>query len=147
MFNQSTRQMLAKMGVGLRVDRDAAALAATTATFFTVTGRVQLTGLYGVVTVAAGGANTCQWTMNPTAGTTAPICGGLDIDPALVGDILGITGVLATAMTYGGAAVGIMQPITLTAGALQFIASAVEGSISTHLYYLPLTADGSVVAA
>jgi len=146
MFNQSTRHMLSNMGVGLRVDRAAAALTSATVTFFTVTGRVRLTGLYGVVTVA-GSTNACSWTVNPTAGTTTSICGNLDIDPALVGDILGITGVLATAMTYGGAAVAMMQPLDITAGAIQFISAAAEGTISTHLTYLPLTADGAVVAA
>ena len=147
MFNQSTRQMLAKMGVGLRVDHDAVALTNATVTHFTVTGRIQLTGLYGIVTVAAGAACTCTWAANPTVGTTTALCTGLDIDPALVGDLLGISGVLGTAMTYGGAVVGFMQPVVVTAGAIQFIASAAEGSISTHLYYLPLTADGAVVAA
>lgn len=145
-FNDSTRNMLSNLGVGLRVDRAAAALAAATTPFFTVTGVIQLTGLYGLVTVASG-ANLCSWSVNPTAGTTTSICANLDIDPALVGDVLGITGVVATAMTYGGAAVGIMQPLIITAGTIDFIAAAADGSISTHLYYLPMTTGANVVTA
>jgi hypothetical protein len=145
-FNTSTRQMLANMGVGLRVDRPAAALAATSTTFFTVTGVVQVTGLYGIVTVASG-ANNCSWRVVPTAGTNVTLCANLDIDPALVGDLLGITGVLATAMTYGGAVVGVMQPLVVTAGSIQFTAAAADGSISAHCYYLPMSAGASVVAA
>lgn len=146
MFNQSTRQMLANMGVGLRVDRDAAALAAATTPYFTITGVIQLTGLYGLITVASG-ANLCSWSATPTAGTATSMCADLDINPALVGDLLGITGVVATAMTYGGAVVGMMQPLIITAGVINFIAAAADGTISTHLFYLPLTAGANVVVA
>ena len=145
-FNNSTRQMLANMGVGLRVDRTATALAAATTPYFTITGVVQITGLYGIVTVASG-ANLCSWSATPTAGTAASMCGDLDINPALVGDLLGITGVVATAMTYSGVAVGIMQPLIVTAGVINFIAAAADGTISTHLCYLPLTDDATVVVA
>ena len=146
MFNESTRQMLGNMGVGLRVDRTAAALTAATVPFFTVTGVIQLTGLFGLITVASG-ANACSWSVNPTAGTTTSICGNLDINPALVGDLLGITGVVATAMTYGGAVVGMMQPLIITAGTIDFIAAAADGSISAHLFYLPMSDGANVVAA
>ena len=146
MYNRSTRQMLANMGVGLRVDRTAEALAAATTPFFTVTGVIQLTGLFGIVTVASG-ANLCSWSVNPTAGTTTGICADLDINPALVGDLLGITGVIATAMTYGGAVVGMMQPILVTAGTIDFIAAAADGTISTHCFFLPLSLDADVVVA
>ena len=146
MFNDSTRNMLANMGVGLRVDRPAAALTMATVPFFTVTGVVHITGLYGLVTVASG-ANLCSWSVNPTAGTTTSLCADLDINPALVGDLLGITGVVATAMTYGGAAVGIMQPLIVTAGTIDFIAAAADGSISTHLFFLPMSAGANVVIA
>jgi len=146
MFNESTRRMLSNMGVGLRVDRAAAALAAATTPYFTVTGVIQLTGLFGLVTVASG-ANACSWSVNATVGTTVKICADLDINPAIVGDILGITGVIATAMTYGGAVVGMMQPLIITAGTIDFIAAAADGSISAHLFYLPLSDGANVVVA
>jgi len=146
MFNDSTRQMLSNMGGGLRVDRAASTHLAATTPYFTVSGVIWLTGLYSIVTVASG-ANACSWSVNPTAGTTTSICGNLDIDPALVGDLLGITGVLATAMTYGGAVVGIMQPIFVTSGTIDFIAAAADGATSAHLYYWPMSAGASVVTA
>ena len=146
MFNDSTRQMLSNMGVGLRVDRAASTHLAATTPYFTVSGVIQLTGLYSIVTVASG-ANLCSWSVNPTAGTTTSICADLDIDPALVGDLLGITGVVATAMTYGGAVVGIMQPIIVTSGTIDFIAAAADGATSAHLFYLPMSAGASVVTA
>ena len=146
MFNDSTRQMLSNMGGGLRVHRAASTHLAATTPYFTVSGVIWLTGLYSIVTVASG-ANACSWSVNPTAGTTTSICGNLDIDPALVGDLLGITGVLATAMTYGGAVVGIMQPIFVTSGTIDFIAAAADGATSAHLYYWPMSAGASVVTA
>ena len=146
MFNQSTRLMLSNMGVGLRVDRAAATHINATTPFFTVTGVIQLTGLYSLITTASG-ANLSSWSVNPTAGTTTSICADLDINPALVGDILGITGVVATAMTYGGAVVGMMQPLIITAGTIDFIAAAADGASSSHLFYLPMTAGANVVTA
>jgi len=146
MFNQSTRLMLSNMGVGLRVDRAAATHINATTPFFTVTGVIQLTGLYSLITTASG-ANLSSWSVNPTAGTTTSICADLDINPALAGDILGITGVVATAMTYGGAVVGMMQPLIITAGTIDFIAAAADGASSSHLFYLPMTAGANVVTA
>lgn len=145
-FNESTRDMISNMALGLRVDRTAAALAAATTPYFTVTGVIQVRALYAKITVASG-ANACSWSVNPTDGTTVKICGDLDINPALVGDILGITGVLATAMTYGGAVVGIMQPLIITAGTIDFIAAAADGSISAHIVYVPISDGANVVAA
>ena len=146
MFNDSTRNMLANMGVGLRVDRPAAALVNATTPFFTVTGVVQITGLFGLITVVSG-ANLCSWSATPTAGTAASLCADLDINPALVGDLLGITGVVATAMTYGGGVVGMMQPLLVTAGVINFIAAAADGSISAHCFFLPMSDDANVVIA
>jgi hypothetical protein len=146
MFNDSTRQMINQMGLGLRVDRPAAALVNATTPYFTVTGIIQVTALFAKITVASG-ANACSWSVNPTDGTTVKICGDLDINPALVGDILGVTGVLATAMTYGGAVVGIMQPLIVTAGTIDFIAAAADGSIQASIVYIGLTGDANVVIA
>jgi len=147
MFNDSTRNMLSNMGVGLRVDRPAAALGAATVNFFTVTGVVQITGLYGIVTVAAVGITTVSWQATPTAGTNKALCAGTDIDTAAIGDLLGITGVVATALTFGGAVVGIMQPLIVTAGTIDFISSAASGTISTHCFFLPMSAGANVVIA
>jgi hypothetical protein len=144
-YNTSTRQMLADIGIGMRVDRAASTHLAATTPYFTVVGDVMITGLVGKVTVASG-ANLCSWSVNPTAGTTEGICADLDIDPALVGDLLGITGVVATAMTYGAAVVNIMQPLVVTTGTIDFIAAAADGATSWSIFYVPLT-DGAYITA
>lgn len=143
-YNLSTRQSIADINAGLRVDRAAGAIAAATTPYFTVTtGNILLLGLIAEVTVASG-ANLCSWSTNGTAGTTTSLCADLDINPALVGDILGITGVVATAMTYGSGAVWMIQPMVIVPGTIDFIGAAADGSISSSLFYVPLE-DGSYV--
>jgi hypothetical protein len=146
MFNDSTREMIGNMTLGLRVNRNAAALTIDTVPFFTVVGEVQVMALFAKVTVASD-ANACSWSVNGTDGTTVSICGNLDINPAIVGDILGITGVLATAMTYGAAVVGMMQPLIVTAGTIDFISAAASGTISASIIFIPLSAGANVVVA
>ena len=146
MFNDSTRNMIGNMALGLRVDRDLANHTIATTPYFTVTGDVLVTGLVGKITTASG-ANLCSWSVTPTAGTTTSICADLDINPALLGDLLGITGVVATAMTYGGAVVNIMQPLAVTAGTIDFIMAAADGATSWSIFYIPLSDGAKVVAA
>jgi len=145
-INQSTRNMLTNMGVGIGVDRAAATLANETIAFFTVTGQIQITALYGIMTVI-GGANTGGWQHNPTAGATVSLNVATDFNAAIVGDVLGISGVLGTALTWGGAVVGMMQPIIVNAGDIEWISSAEEGTITTHIRYLPLSLDANVTVA
>ena len=145
-YNLGTRSRMADVNLGLRVDRTAATHAATGTPYFTVSGVIWLTGLVGLVTVASG-ANSCRWSHVPTAGTTTYLCAALDIDPALVGDLLGISGVIATGMTYGGNVVGMMQPQYLTAGALTFTAAAADGATSWSLFYVPASDGANVVVA
>ena len=132
---------LRKLHYGIPLSRPAFVhLAATTPYFGIVGGRVLLTGLVGSVVVAAG-ANACQWVANPTTGTaTQVLCAALDINPALVGDSLVITGIVANAMTYGGAGgLGAMAaPVLLLIGTLDFIAAAADASsTSWTLTYVP----------
>ena len=145
-YNMSTRQRVADIRGGLRVDRAAATHSGAQTAYFTVSGEIMLIGLVGKVTVASG-ANACKWTATPTAGTARDMCAQLDIDPALVGDLLGISGVLATAMTYGGAVVGMMQPQFITSGTLDFTSAAADGATSWSLLYVPISDGASVVAA
>ena len=106
-FNESTRAMLQQMGIGLRVDRAAAALVnAETAIFYVKGGAVLMTGFFGKITVASG-ANATHLTHVPTTGTSIPIAANLDIDPALVGDYLTITGVGTDAMKYNASTTGL----------------------------------------
>jgi hypothetical protein len=144
-FNESTRQMIGFMALGLRVDRANALHKNVTHPYFTVVGQVLLTGLVGLVNTACG-ANACVWTHVPTAGTSTDLCVAADINTAVVGDLIGITGVLATALTFGGAVVQILQPVALTAGTLDFHAAAADGYTSWSLWYIPLS-DGATVTS
>ena len=138
--------MIGNMALGLRVDRTTANHTIATTPYFTVVGDVLITGLVGKITTASG-ANACSWSVNPTAGTTTSICAALDINPAIVGDLLGITGVVATAMTYGGAVVNIMQPLAVAEGTIDFIMAAADGATSWSIFYIPLSDGASVVVA
>ncbi len=150
-YNKSTRQRVADLVAGLRVDRDAATHAAATTHYFKITGgKVLMTGLVGEVTVAST-ANACSWVANPTTGTaTQPVCANLDIDPAVVGDALTITGVGSEAMTYGGSATGLpmmsVKGVVLCAGYLDFIAAAAVGATKWSIFYVPID-DGAYVEA
>lgn len=140
---------LRKLKLGQMVPRAAAAhLAATTPFFNVVGGRVLLTGLVGVVTVEAT-ANVCQWVANPTTGTaTQVLCATLDINPALLGDSLTITGTVGDAMTYGAAGgLGtIGRPVILLVGTLDFVSAAAQGSSSWIAFFIPLD-DGAYMTA
>ena len=148
MFNESTRQMLQNMGIGLRVNRTAAALAgAETAIFNVKGGAVLMTGFFGKITVASG-ANATHLTHVPTTGTAIPLAANLDIDPALVGDYLTITGKGSDAMQYNASLVGLSmmgyKGVILSIGALCYHATAADGSASWAIFYIPLE-DGSYV--
>jgi hypothetical protein len=144
-YNLETRQRVADLVLGLRVDRAAAAHTIATTPYFNVVGEVMITGLVGKVTVDSG-ANACSWVATPTAGTATAMCAALDINPAVVGDLLGITGVLATAMTYGGTVVGIMQPLVVTTGTIDFIMAAASGTTSWSIFYVPVS-DGAYITS
>jgi len=140
---------LRKLILGKKVERAASThIAATTPYFHVYTGKVLLTGLVGIITVASG-ANACSWLGEPTTGTDQPICASLDINPALVGDLLTITGVGSAAMTYNASATGLPMlgtKVLLPIGDLSFIAAAADGATSWTLFYIPID-DGAYVEA
>ena len=144
-----TLQAIAAARLGVRVDRAAATHAAATTPYFHIYGgRVLMTMLLGKVTTASG-ANACSWVANPTTGTaTQKVCGNLDIDPAVVGDSLTITGLAGDAMIYGTTAgLGTMgRGVILNVGTLDFVAAAADGATSWQMWYIPLD-DGAYVAA
>lgn len=149
-YKFATKQEIVNLRLGMRVDRAAATHAAATTPYFTITtGAVLMTGLIGEITVASG-ANACSWQTNPTTGANTPVCAALDINPALVGDALTISGVGSDAMIYGAAAgLGMMsvKGVILPIGTLDFIAAAADGATLWTLYYIPLEDDAYVVAA
>ncbi|MAH44701.1 hypothetical protein CMI37_02680 [Candidatus Pacearchaeota archaeon] len=139
---------LRKLLLGIYLKRPTAAHVGATTPYFTIVGgSVLLTSLVGTV-VTESGANACSWVANPTLGTAQSVCGNLDINPALVGDSLTITGVGNAAMTYNGSATGLAvmtTKVVLNIGNLAFIAAAGDGSTSWVVTYIPLD-DGAYMA-
>ena len=141
---------LMQVTLGLKVDRAAATHAAATTPYFHIYGgRVLMTALVGTITTASG-ANVCSWVANATTGTaTQPVSGNLDINPAVVGDSLTITGVGSAAMTYNASATGLASmstPVVLNIGTLDLIAAAADGATKWSMWYIPLD-DGAYVLA
>jgi hypothetical protein len=149
MANLLEGKALRQLLLGKKVERATAAHAAATTPYFTInTGRVLLTGLVGTC-VTESGANNCSWVAEPTAGADVPICGNLDINPLVAGELMTITGVGSAAMTYNASATGLpmlANPVVLPVGDLSFIAAAAEGSSSWTLFYIPID-DGAYVTA
>lgn len=150
-YDFENKQRSADMQLGFRIDRAAAAHAAAVTAYFTIVGGpVLLTALVGTVTVEAVGATNFHWETLPTNGAVAPVSALLDVDPAIVGSLLTITGVGDAAMTYNASATGLAMMTTrvvLSIGALNAEISAASGTTSWSLFYLPLTEAAYVVAA
>ena len=138
-----------ELSLGIRVTKDAAALAIDATPgepFFTVAGGwVRLTGLLGYCTVAVGGANTCQFTLEPVAvgGAITVLSLALDINGQTEGDLLTITGAPGVAMLGGHVARHQMMAaapagVVLSPGVIGFIATAVQGTYRWVLWYKPI---------
>jgi hypothetical protein len=152
--NQSTRNVLADIDLGIRVDRATEAIPVTSDTLFNVVGgRIALMGMVGEVTsVMDGTATTLLVVANPTAaGTSSPLCGasgalnaqarGARLSlPAAVG-----TGMLLSA-THGAAVVAQHPPWLIEAGTIDLTVGvgANAGLISWTVWYLPVD-DGAYV--
>jgi hypothetical protein len=150
-YNQSTIGVIADIQLGIRVERAAANLAAALTPIFTVTGgAVLMTAFYGKITTASG-ANNTHLEFTPTTGTSIPIAANLDINPALLGDYLTITGIASDAMTYNASVTGLpmmnYKGVILPIGSFCYHAAAADGAASWTLFYVPLEDGASVAAA
>jgi len=137
--------------LGVRVDRAVSTHLAAVTPYFTISGGpVLLTGLVGTVVTEAVGVTNFHWETLPTAGAVEPLCALLDVDPAVIGSLLTITGVGSDAMTYNASATGLAtmtaNPI-LSIGALNAEIAAASGATSWSLWYVPLAVGATVVAA
>ncbi len=150
-YDFEERQKIADLKLGLRVDRAASAHLAAVTPYFTIAGGpVLLTGLAGTVTVEAVGITNFHWETLPTNGAVSPVCAILDVDPAIVGSLLTITGVGSAPMTYNASATGLAAlatKVVLPIGALNAEIANASGSTSWSLFYLPLTEAAYVVTA
>lgn len=138
--------------LGRYVKTSSYSLQVETKTLFTVTGLVLVTGLVGYVDTAITVANTVKLTHDPTVGTTVDLCTATDIGttdtPA--GDLLTLPAAVGSALVFGIGSVKNIggQPFYLTAGALtQITATGADGAVTWHLTFVPVSADGNIVAA
>jgi hypothetical protein len=151
-YNQSTRQTLSDIRIGMRVDRATASLPQTAASaiFNIVGGTVAITGIVGeVTTVIQTQATNTKLTANPTTGTSADICAVLDITAKEVGGLFGITGLASDALVGGtaGAAVLPRNPVVCNIGTLDLdCAASSTGAIKWSIFYVPLE-DGAYIEA
>lgn len=144
------RDILTRMLIGVKVERDAEALTNALTPIFTIAGgRVLMTGFLGEITVASG-ANEVHIEATPTTGTSQPVAANLDINPALVGDALTITGKGDDAMTYNASTTGLQMmsagPVVLNEGTLDYHAAAADGTVAWTMWYVPLD-EGAYVEA
>lgn len=117
---------------------------------FTITGRVELIQIIGVVTtVIETQANATLLKINPTVGADVDVCAALDISADAVGSIYSITGTLSDALinTVSGAAIKQASPVVLEAGILELeCAASNTGSVKWMVQYKPVDAGARVIA-
>lgn len=135
-----------------KVNRATAALPATAASaIFTVTGRIKLIDIKGVVTtIIQTQANNTKLIANPTVGADVDMCAVNDITADAVGTVYSITGTLANAMVATTSGAGVFQaaPLTVEAGTIDLSCAATNtGSVKWYIEYLPLDPFAQVVVA
>jgi hypothetical protein len=149
MASQITGKAIRSAVYGIQVVRATGNLPqSTNAAIFTVSNKVLVTSLVGVVTTAIQAqANNFNLTTNSTTGNiTTNLCAVLDINGLAAGNLIGIDGVRANAMVTGS---NIPQPneVCVTAGTIRAVAAASStGQIQWTLTYIPVD-DGATVTA
>lgn len=135
---------------GIRVDRAAGALPATTSgNLFSVSGRVVVTTIVGTVTTAIQAqANAVKLEAFLTSAAAATdLCATAESNGQAVGKLFGIAGAVGTAATFG---FGVPQTNELIINGPGFIrlntAATNTGAMSWSVTYVPLD-DGAVVLA
>lgn len=135
-----------------KVNRATAALPQTTQSgLFTVTGRIKLLDIKGVVTtIIQTQANNTKLVANPTVGADVDLCAVNDITADAVGTVYSITGTLANAMVATTSGAGVFQaaPLTIEAGTIDLSCAASNtGSVKWYVEYLPIDPGARVFAA
>lgn len=117
-------------------------------TIFTVTGRVVVHSIVGIVTVEVGaGANNSLIKINPTVGADVDLCAVLDIDGSIVGTLFNITGTFANALQTTGSAAIIAQAArtVVAAGVIELeCAASKAGNVKWVCRWEPLDAGSTL---
>jgi len=124
----------------------------TQAALFTITGDVIITRIVGVITTGIQAQETVvKLVANPTGLADVDICAALDINGAVAGGKLHITGTFADAMVLSADGVFEFQPtvIELSAGTLDLDADddSSTGQIQWTVHYIKASSTGAVAAA
>ena len=119
--------------------------------FIVAGGRVRVVSIVGQITTAIeAAANAAKLLHTPTEGSAIDLCATIDINAYAKGDLLSITGVFANTLmpaTKGGAAPGMLAPVTLKAGNLGMnCAASKTGNIQWEVEYFPLDAGATLAA-
>lgn len=142
---------LRDIGLGRYASKASGALSATTFTMFTVTsGDVLITGLWLKVTTAitaVGG--TLAVDANPTTGDTYTIVTATDLGTTdtTAGSVVGLDqGTTAATKFLRGGRINLNS--VATTGTVELVgAAAVDGAVTMHVTWIPLTSGASLVAA
>lgn len=104
-------------------------------------GVIEIIGLFGVVTtVIAGGANNTKFQFKPTGQTAIDLCAVADIGtaPLAVGQLIGVVGPVATAMSTGWGVPGATSGFRAGPGTIDLncVQAAGTGAFRFVLTYL-----------
>ncbi|MBU2118655.1 MAG: hypothetical protein KJ954_13795 [Alphaproteobacteria bacterium] len=151
-YSKSTRQRVADINLGIRVDRAATHLVHSgTETLFTVSvGKVLMNLLVGECTVDVGGAVNATLAFDPDTGDTANLAGLTAWTAINAGDVITITGLLTDTTlpaVQAGSARAQNYPVVLVPGILTLLTSTtVDGTFKWSLFYVPID-EGAYVTA
>jgi len=155
-YDQSKRNAMADMVLGLRVDRATAVLPFTTHNLFTIVGgRVLLTGFLGEITVVMdAGASTLQITHLTTVVTavvTPLTIATASVATLAVGRMVTLPAAVGSALTLStGSSAALMNAVRyeLKVGGLQLVVggAANTGQMKWSVWYVPVD-DGAYMAA
>jgi hypothetical protein len=152
-YGKSTRQRIADIAGGIRVDRDTASLpqSATGNLFDVDGGKCLVLGIVGEVTTAIQNqANNTKLQANPDTGTTVDMCAVLDIANDEEGCLYGITGTITDALVgaNAGNAPWPSQKLVVNAGTIDLVCAASNtGSVQWSVWYVPLEEGAEITAA
>jgi hypothetical protein len=155
-YNLSTRGRIADIHYGLRTDATVNPIANGQNAVFTVTGRVLLVDLIGIVTEQIQAAATLlHWDFDAAAtnpGGDAPLCiDSADLTGDVVGTMYALPAAAGTALQVPAGAYLRLFPAVgwiLGAGELDLHASAARtGGILWSAYYIPLEEGAAINAA
>lgn len=138
--------------MGLQVTRATAAITGvSTKGLFTVAGgAVLVTSFVGVVTtIIQAQATLTKIVATPTTGTVNDLSATVDLAGAIVGSLIGITGLAgdATVVSTGGGVSNLRNPIAVNIGTIGVnTAASSTGSIRWMMTYVPLENGASVTA-